>query len=46
MLIRRIKRALSTNNDPLAKLLLKTPKTVTNDQGEGFLARIFEQSRK
>jgi hypothetical protein len=46
MLITRIKAAFSTNNDPLRRLLVKTPKTVTNDIGEGLLAKIFEQSKK
>jgi hypothetical protein len=46
MLNRRLKAWLSNSNDPLRKLLLKAPKTVTADIGEGLLARIFEQSKK
>ena len=46
MLNRRLKGWLSNSNDPLRKLLLKAPKTVTVDVGEGFLARMFEQSKK
>lgn len=46
MLNRRLRAWLSNSNDPLRKLLLKAPKTVTADLGEGFLARIFEQSKK
>lgn len=46
MLNRRLKVWLSNSNDPLRKLLLKAPKTVASDMGEGFLARIFEQSKK
>jgi hypothetical protein len=41
MLNTLLKKMLSTSNDPLRKLLVKTPKSVTNDFGDGFLSRLF-----
>lgn len=46
MLNTRLKALLSTNQDALRKLLVRTPKNVTNDLQAGLLSRIFEQSKK
>ena len=46
-MLTHVARALFSNkNQHLAQLMTRVPKAVTNDMGEGFLARIFEQSKK
>lgn len=46
MLVLRSIANCTKQKDPLIRLLLKTPKTVEPDIGQGLLARIFEQSKK
>lgn len=46
-MLNHLTRALfSKENRHLAQLMTRVPKTVGVDLGEGFLARIFEQSKK